>query len=157
MGLRNNNRGDTIIEVLLAIAVVSSVLGLTYSTMNRNLLTMRGNQERTEATRAAQDQLERLRSAWISNQAAVTGQSTNGFCINNANQVRPLSGGSPTADPAVDSLADYATAGCASGTGSLYSMGIRRDAVNTKTYRVFVRWPSLNGGISEVSTVYKLP
>src|SRR5690606_39104613 len=80
---RRREAGDTIVEVLIAIAVVSSVLAITYSIMNRNLLTMRDNQERTEAMKLAQGQIEALRAKWGTNegQAAVTDKAGNGFCV----------------------------------------------------------------------------
>lgn len=53
--------GDTIVEVLIAIAVVSGVLGITYSIMNRNQMIVRTNQERTEASKLAQQQIEMLK------------------------------------------------------------------------------------------------
>lgn len=53
--------GDTIIEVLIAIAVVSGVLGTTYAIMNRNHMIVRTNQERTEASKLAQRQIEMLK------------------------------------------------------------------------------------------------
>ena len=62
LSFNSSQRGDTIVEVLIAMAVASSVLGITYATMNRNLLITRGAQERTEAAKLAQGQLEILKS-----------------------------------------------------------------------------------------------
>lgn len=56
------NRGDTIIEVLIAITVVSFVLGGAYVTSNRNLNNMRQAQERGEALKYVQEQVERLKA-----------------------------------------------------------------------------------------------
>lgn len=58
---RFNQRGDTIVEVLIAIAVISSVLGTSYAIVNRNSKSYQQVSERTEALKLAEDQLEQLR------------------------------------------------------------------------------------------------
>lgn len=68
--------GDTIVEVLIAIAVVSSVLAIAYSTMNRNLQIMRNNQERTQAVRVAQDQIETLKARQRTGEPLIDGDGT---------------------------------------------------------------------------------
>ncbi|HSX31884.1 MAG TPA: hypothetical protein VLF43_01360 [Candidatus Saccharimonadales bacterium] len=55
-------RGDTIVEVLISIAVVTMVLGGAYVTTNRSLLNTRGAQERGTALKLAESQLEQLKS-----------------------------------------------------------------------------------------------
>lgn len=52
--------GDTIVEVLIAIAVVSFVLLAAYVTANRNTLTNQDTQERGQALQLATTQLEFL-------------------------------------------------------------------------------------------------
>ena len=61
MMLRNNHRGDTLVEVLLAIAILSSVVGIAYSTSSQAQRNNQLVQERSEATNIAQTQIERLR------------------------------------------------------------------------------------------------
>lgn len=63
MRLKLNYRGDTIVEVLLAIAVVSAVLGGAYISARSSLNATRMAQERSEATKYAEQQLERLKAA----------------------------------------------------------------------------------------------
>ncbi|HSW65906.1 MAG TPA: hypothetical protein VLI54_02105 [Bacillota bacterium] len=57
-----SERGDTIVEVLISIAVVTMVLGGAYVTTNRSLLNTRGAQERGTALKLAESQLEQLKS-----------------------------------------------------------------------------------------------
>src|SRR5438309_3169170 len=57
-----NSAGDTIIEVLLALAVLASVLGGAYVSSNRSLSGARDAQERGEALKLVEEQLERLRA-----------------------------------------------------------------------------------------------
>lgn len=53
--------GDTMVEVLIAIAVVSLILGGAYVTTNRSLLATRAAQERSIALKLAEGQLEQLK------------------------------------------------------------------------------------------------
>jgi len=140
--------GDTIVEVLIAIAVVTSVLGVVYATMNRNLNIMRDNQERTEASKTAQAQLEALKGLYSANPTAITGQNSNGFCINAATVVTIAS--KPQGTLAADDL-NYSTC-----TSSFYRYVLRRDALNDKLYTATVRWESFGSGRSEVVMVYRI-
>lgn len=155
--------GDTIVEVLIAIAVISSVLAITYSIMNRNLLTMRDNQERAEATKLIQAQLEALKARQWAGQA-IPGDDGLGFCITPW-ATPALSAPAPADEMNSDDFANYGAQyptnasdeqGCASKDG-LYYVGIRRTGSSPDfLYRVTVRWDSLNGGRSQVSAVYRL-
>lgn len=58
---RNRETGDTIVEVLIAIAVVSLILGGAYVTTNRSLLATRAAEERGNALKLAESQVEQLK------------------------------------------------------------------------------------------------
>ncbi len=55
-------RGDTIIEVMLAMVVVGMVLGVSYGIANRSVIVGRDAQERTEALKHAETQLELIKA-----------------------------------------------------------------------------------------------
>ncbi len=57
-----NSFGDTIVEVLIAITVMSSILGGAFVSARRSTNTTRSAQERIEALAIAQGQLERART-----------------------------------------------------------------------------------------------
>lgn len=57
-----NQRGDTIVEVLISIAIVSMILGGAYVMTNRSLQATRGAQERSNALKVVEAQLEMLKS-----------------------------------------------------------------------------------------------
>jgi Tfp pilus assembly protein PilV len=57
-----NQRGDTIVEVLISIAIVSMILGGAYVMTNRSLQATRGAQERSNALKVVEAQLETLKS-----------------------------------------------------------------------------------------------
>jgi prepilin-type N-terminal cleavage/methylation domain-containing protein len=55
------DRGDTIVEVMIVLAVLGLAISLSYATANRSLLNTRQAQENSEATELLQNQLEALR------------------------------------------------------------------------------------------------
>ena len=58
---RANERGDTIVEVLLSLAVLGAVLGGAYVVTNRSVIVNRVAQERLDAVKLAEGQFERLK------------------------------------------------------------------------------------------------
>ncbi|HSX23516.1 MAG TPA: hypothetical protein VLE74_00225 [Candidatus Saccharimonadales bacterium] len=58
-----SDRGDTIVEVLLAITVVATVLAGAFVAVNGSINISQQSQERSQATKLAEIQLERLKSA----------------------------------------------------------------------------------------------
>jgi prepilin-type N-terminal cleavage/methylation domain-containing protein len=60
--LRTSQRGDTIIEVLISITVIALVMGMAYGTAGRALATTRSSQERLEALKLAEGQIERIKA-----------------------------------------------------------------------------------------------
>lgn len=138
--LNKNQHGDTIIEVLIAMTVASSVLGISLSTMNRNLNITRENQERTEASKWAQGQIEALRAA-IETESVAIPSSPSSFCLsNNGTTVTTIGGGSPHANIALDVYTDY---GICKSADNLYHYAITHDGLNS--YHFYVRWDALRG------------
>ena len=139
--------GDTIIEVLIAIGVASSVLAITFSTMNRNLLITRDAQERTEATKIAQGQMEALR------QIATLPIAGTNFCINAAGTAVGLAGVPNTSSGGL--AADDFTKYVGECTNGLYHIALTSS--NQKDYHVYVRWDRITGGTrDEVVMVYRI-
>lgn len=58
---RLNQAGDTIVEVLIAIAVISSVLGTAYAVVNSATKTSQQSQEHSRALAIAESQIERIK------------------------------------------------------------------------------------------------
>lgn len=160
-----NSKGDTIVEVLIAVAIVSSVLGITYSIMNRNLLSMRDNQERTEASKIAQNQIELLRSAW----SRYPGISVGGVQVYDSDNLLNVSSNPnfclvPDTDPTnvlgVDPIANLVngsdiTYGTECTVNSIYQISNHYDS-NLNNYLISVRWDGLNNVRNEVVMGYKL-
>jgi type II secretory pathway pseudopilin PulG len=81
----NNNHseaGDTIVEVLISIAVVSVVLAGAFVVTNRSLQATRSSQERSIALKLAESQLEQIKGLSVSNPGIIFNASTlSPFCI----------------------------------------------------------------------------
>jgi type II secretory pathway pseudopilin PulG len=81
-------RGDTIVEVLIAIAVVSLVLGGAFVTTNKSLQSTRDSQERGNAFKLVESQVERIKNIAATNPDAIFGPTVPAtYCISSAGAV----------------------------------------------------------------------
>lgn len=85
---RLSERGDTIVEVLLAIGILGAVLSGAYVVVNRNATLNRVSQERLEAVELAESQFEKLKIIATNNTAAF---GWTGFCIDQNDNYAPAS------------------------------------------------------------------
>lgn len=130
-----NQTGDTIVEVLIAIAVASAVLGSAYAIVNRTVRSQQQTSEHTNALKIAESQLELLRNH--------NGTVSSSFCFNPTYQ--------STDDPSCNTVT----------AGITYDPTITKNETTvgsqiTTTYTVNVSWPSLGGGTDKVDLVYKV-
>ena len=134
-----DQRGDTIVEVLIAIAIVSTILFSAYETVSRNTRTTQDTQEHSQALQLAQAQLEYLRTA-ASLPAA-------GGCFNGTGA--PVSGG--------NCLLDSTGAVDTSHTQPEFTVGITSSGSSPATYKVLITWASLSGAgaTNSVSLYYQ--
>jgi prepilin-type N-terminal cleavage/methylation domain-containing protein len=73
---RTNEQGDTLVEVMIAMAIISLVLVGAYVTSTRNAAALQNSQEREQAQRLVEGQIEMLR--------ANGGIAVSGECFQNA-------------------------------------------------------------------------
>jgi len=118
-----NQRGDTIVEVLIAITVVSMVLGGAYTTTNRSLLASRSAQEQGVAIKLVEGQLEQLKA--LADIPAGLASAPGSFCI------LPVSG-TPT-------LVSTASAGAPC---SLNNQGTTATATDQPAYKITITEPT---------------
>lgn len=80
---RLNNSGDTIVEVMIVLAVLGLALSIAYATANRGLQQARNAQEHSQALGIINSQVELLRSTFAKQAgAAVESQGASGpFCL----------------------------------------------------------------------------
>lgn len=79
-----SQRGDTIVEVSLALTVLALVLGTSSVLASRNTKTLQTSQENTYALRVAQGQLEYVKSYIATHSAAMPTATNAQFCMANA-------------------------------------------------------------------------
>lgn len=143
--IRNKQTGDTIVEVVIAIAVIAVVLTGAFIVTNHSLTSVRDSEEHSEALNLLQGQVEQLRNAV--NQSTITpADIANGFCF--------LSNGS---------IQEPVTAACVQNT--LYKLSIQQcnssecppSGLSTVTYLLTASWNSLNSGLDQVQLTYSAP
>lgn len=77
-----SERGDTIVEVLIAIAVISMILGGAFIMTNRSLQGTRDAQERVNATKLVEGQVEHLKNIAATNSTQLFGAGVPAsYCI----------------------------------------------------------------------------
>lgn len=141
-------RGDTIVEVLIAIAVVSMILGGAYVTTNRSLLATRAAEERGNALKLAESQVEQIKGLAKTDPDRVFGATTPlPFCIS-------LSSGLPVA--ASSAACRVNAAGSPTTNQPVYNLSITR-ASDGNTFTVTNRWASARGDTNDqVRLIYRV-
>jgi type II secretory pathway pseudopilin PulG len=142
-----NSFGDTIVEVMVVLAVLSMALSVSYATADRSLLNIRQAQENEQATELAQGQVEELRTL-TAPASPVNIFTAGGYCLSTTAPYTKLPscgfnyGGQPA--PAVSAL---------------YTLKTTYAAVNSSggTFTVTVTWPDVQGqGTDSIQLVYRL-
>jgi prepilin-type N-terminal cleavage/methylation domain-containing protein len=79
--LARRQSGDTIVEVLIAMAVISLVLATSYAITNRNINVNQDTQERNQAQQIVQRQIEELRALYEADQTLPGFNNNSNTCI----------------------------------------------------------------------------
>ncbi|MCA9325635.1 hypothetical protein KDA23_06270 [Candidatus Saccharibacteria bacterium] len=127
-------RGDTIVEVLISLLIISSILAGAFVLSRTSSRNVRDSEEHSQALGLLQGQVELLRTA-----AEVTG-GLNGhpatFCMNS--DAQPVNNGTCLVN-------------------NRYQLAITSDgATPTSTFTFKVTWDRLGGGTSAESFVYRV-
>lgn len=124
--------GDTIVEVLVALAVTSLVISVAMASARQSLLGSLQSQERSEAMKIAESQLESLRSTGFK---ALATPPRISFCY---------SGGALAAAPCT-----------VSGAGIAYTVNITRTSVLDHIFTIRIVWDRATGlGQDEITMKY---
>jgi len=145
---RLTEAGDTIVEVLICIAIVSMILGGAFVTTRNSQLGVRDSQEHAEALKLLESQLEQLRADAASDGKVKTFGTP--FCMYNE---QPVSATSPptSADCKQDNT------GAPTTTQPVFNLTVGR--VNSSGGYLFTlkaQWASVSNGQAEESMVYRL-
>jgi len=139
---RLNNSGDTIVEVLICLAIMSTVIGGAYAVASRSLGGIRQAQERAEATKYAETQLERIRYGMYVQDQSFPSLGTS-FCVTDTLTVSTFT--NPT------DLAGYPT-NCQRG---LYRFEVQFDPTQQNLFTITVRWDGLTGNQEQLQLFYR--
>lgn len=139
--------GDTIVEVLISIAVISLILGGAYVTTNKSLRGSRAAQERSDALKLVESQVESLKSiAAGANADSIFGTGTpTKFCvINNTTVVANTNSG-----------CKVAANGTATTSEPAYNISISR--TNSNTFTVTNTWAAIEqNGNDSLQMTYRI-
>lgn len=140
-------RGDTIVEVLISIAVVSFVLGGAYVTTNKSLTSTRASEERSNAVKLVESQAELLKGMVTTAAGADTiNNAPSKFCITGATTVASSSSVACKLD----------STGTPTGTEPVYNVSIEENAV-TSVFTIKNQWNSVQqDGKDQVEMVYRI-
>lgn len=175
--IKYNFRGDTIVEVLIAIAVAAFAIGTSYAIANRSLQRAISARERNEAVNNLQSQIsalklrEKLQSTNFSAfEAPAAG--TKHFCLNTSsfgptdptNQWTPYPNNinDATASDLAANDSNYSSYCKPQGSNgaTLYidigasSTAASRLTTNPTIYKVVVRWAEVGSGDTQSATAY---
>ncbi|MEO8105621.1 MAG: hypothetical protein ABI602_04790 [Candidatus Saccharibacteria bacterium] len=121
-----NGRGDTIVEVMIALSILSFALTTSYSTVNRSMQSARNSQEHSEALQYLNSQVELARA-----DAADSGlySTASSFCMD------------ATAQPVT-----LVNPACTAGVEGFYKLSITyatapSNGINQDIFTFTVTWP----------------
>jgi len=130
---RLRQRGDTIVEVLIAMTVIALVLAGAYVTTNRSIQNTRAAQERGNALKLAEAQIEQLKGVIATSPDAIFASATTAspFCIYNNAPV-----------PVANANCSQGTNGNATTAEPQFNLSVTRAG---NTFTVINTWNNVNG------------
>lgn len=141
-----NIRGDTIIEVMLVLAILGLALSISYSAASTSLLAARQAQESSQAASLMQSQIELLQA----NRKQVDSTQPNyiyqagSFCMN--------------PDPAANAVQSFASGCDFNNDGSALEpagrYNVRIDQTVANTFRLVVSWDDVAGNEENTATFF---
>jgi len=163
-----SSRGDTIVEVLICITIISLVLVISYATANRNYRTMLDAQEHSSAEKLLERQSEMLKSYNTLNTGVVDGHDAlfnhgiANFCMVQDGTDLTTKTNNGRTDIANSCAFNADSTQAAPGMEPAYSIST---SVNTdpganigtgKVFKIVVTWDSIMGGKAQESLNYGL-
>lgn len=136
---RFNDRGDTIVEVLICAAIITLILSAAFNSSRDSLFQFQQAQERGEATKVIEEQAERLRASASLNTASTSGvfsaAASGNFCVNATLAVQP--------------------APCLNGVEARYETTIVRQP-DGRTFTITTNWDRVSGGQETLISAYRV-
>lgn len=154
-GTHHSQHGDTIVEVLICLAVISLILAAAYAMTSHNVRAIQDTNERSQALQLAQQQVERLRIFVPTSIAMGTSTTLTNQCLDDG-----ASASNPSSPQVPDDCDISPSGGSAQDCASPFCYKISVSnvvvaGVPTNSYQVIVTWPSLLGNQSSVTEFYR--
>jgi type II secretory pathway pseudopilin PulG len=131
-----NSVGDTIVEVLIVLAVLSLAFAIASATASRGLSQSRNAEEHSQALGLLSSQIEQLRTAVANHSNQPFATPGIAFCMVNASTIVPFTGGAD-----IDDLSSYPSACVPTTSNGFYHVSGVLNGNNTFTFRV--RWDGI--------------
>lgn len=145
-----NQSGDTIVEVLISLAVISSVLVGAFIVSQKSTQAVQSSQEHAEMTQILQGQIELVRANALTqsnDSAGVFGSGSTYFCVNSAQAIVTMpSLGSPDGS-------GYET-GCKDIQGR-YNVAVTYNSTS-KVFTFIGTWDRIGGGSNQEQMSYRI-
>ena len=147
---QSNQRGDTIVEVLIALAIISSVLAGAFFVTNRSTQNVRDTEEHTQALQLLQGQIERVRADV--NDGAQNSDFPSYFCYDKDSQLQIATSSSDFSKCPND---------LSGSSGVAYEFLIAKadtpgGSGNNKLFTASVHWDGLHGQANSEQLLYKI-
>jgi len=168
----NPNRGDTIVEVLIAIGIAAFAIGISYATANRSLHQAITARERNEALNVLQNQVADLKfrkqQTPVNSFNQFTFPTANHFCLDDtakdptATNWAPIANSPSITESTALQAADPPSASalyntrCVSSGRYFVDITTQNSTATTSPtlYQVSVRWDQLDGDQLNSASVY---
>jgi len=153
-----HSRGDTIVEVLIAMAVAAAVMGSVFGVVNRTLKNARQAQEHGEALKIGESQVERIKQLSHDSPTTLFSASPKTHCTTSDGSLinfNPSVNDVPGTDESLFPAECKNLGSVGYRTGFTYEAG--SPAISTDdVFRVYVIWPGVTGLTDQVSLSYKV-
>jgi len=153
--LRMGQAGDTIVEVIIVLAVLGLAISISYATASRSLEATRQAEENSQATAILQSQIETLRAFVALTDAAHNIFQSSAYCIDSSGTVttNTTMTSADVTSGATSTYSQYA-GGCV--YKSLYHIAIGYDS-GSDVFTARATWDDVSGkGIDTATLVYRL-
>ena len=140
-----NQTGDTIVEVVICIAVIGLALSTGYGLTNRSFKYGLASAERSQAQALAQGQTEFIKSYALDGNVSKYTAMTEDFCIYDGNIQNPNITliGNPVTDPTL----------CQGFDGSIFNIAVNYDSTS-RVFKVTATWDGTTSANQNQTTLY---
>ena len=138
-----SERGDTIVEVLISIAIVSLIRGGAYVATNHSLTATRDAQERSDGLKLVESQIEQVKNLASVSPTVIFGTAPSSYCVSSGAVL-----------PSTDNACKVTAAGVyAAGKVPQYNLAITRSG---NVFTVVNSWDGVLGKTAYVQMKYRL-